>query len=116
MMRRRWFGLLVLVLVSGCSGVSATQLGHTVGALAGIAVPAASPVTTLVGMLAGMMVDHNIQKAEDNRERRSLSDQLGVGSPGASAAAIGDPVRVWVDETVREGRILSGHFDVRHLP
>src|SRR3989338_3873700 len=116
MMRRRWFGLLVLVLVSGCSGMSATQLGHAVGALVAVAVPAVSPATTLIGTLAGMMIDNKIQKAEDSLERRSLNDQLGVGSPGAAAAAIGDPVRVWVDETVREGRVLAGHFDVRHLP
>ncbi len=119
-MRRQLIGLLVLVLVSGCSGMSATQLGHTVGTIAGSALApgVGAPVGALVGLMTGMLVQGQVDKATEHRERQTLSEQMSSRVPGAPRAALatGDSVRVWVDETVREGRVLAGHFDVRYLP
>jgi hypothetical protein len=66
-----------------------------------------------------MLVQGRIDRATETRERRELGEQLQVGPGGAGMDALptqGAPVRVWVDESMKDGRRIAGHFDVRHLP
>ena len=73
-----------------------------------------------MGLLAGMVVQGETDKVTEKRERKELSQQLTIGpQPSPSqpeAAPQGEPTRVWVDETVQNGRLLAGHFDVRSIP
>ena len=110
-----------LVLASGCAGVSPAQVGQTAGTIAGAAIApgVGAPFGALVGLLAGMVVQGHVDKATETRERKELSDQLAVGeqptAPRASAPQ-GEPTRVWVDETVQDGRLLAGRFETQVLP
>jgi hypothetical protein len=122
-MRRRsaLVGAAALWLAAGCAAVPPAQVGQTAGTLAGAAIVPGigAPIGALIGVVAGMLVQGQLDKATEKRERRELGDQLhpGAAAPGGGdAAPTGSPVRVWVDETVREGRLVAGHFDVRHVP
>ncbi len=127
-MPRRSARVLVGVLVSGalcsgCAGISPSQVGQTVGTIAGSAIApgVGAPLGALVGLLAGLFVQGEVDKVTETRERKELSEQLAVGSgpaPPAEASTPpqGEPVRVWVDETVLDGRLIAGHFDTRHIP
>ena len=69
-----------------------------------------------MGLLAGMALEGEMDKVNEKRERKTLTEQLGHGPAGASAAALqGQAMRVWVDETIRDGRYVAGHFDARNL-
>ena len=122
-MRRRAIlvGAAVLWLAAGCAAVPPAQIGQTAGTLAGAAIVPGigAPIGAVIGAMAGMLVQGQLDKATEKRERKDLGDQLrpGTADPGGGdAAPQGTPVRVWVDETVREGRLVTGHFDVRSLP
>ena len=122
MMRRRLLvGVSALWLAAGCAAVPPAQVGQTAGTIAGAALAPGigAPVGAFIGMVAGMLVQGQVDKATEKRERRELGDQLRT-TPAAAGAEDsgpqGTPVRVWVDETVRQGRMVAGHFDVRYLP
>ena len=119
--RQGMFGLLTAAVLGGCAAVPPAQVGQAAGTIAGAAlVPGVgAPLGALVGLLAGMLVQGEVDKVNEKRERKDLNDQLARGSTAETAEGgppSGDPVRVWVDESVRDGRLLTGHFEVRYLP
>lgn len=121
-MRPILVGAMLLTIASGCAGISPVQIGQTVGTIAGaVLVPGGAPIGALVGMLTGMLVQGQVDKATETRERKELSERLttGDGQPAMIAEAppepVGPPTRVWVDETVQEGRLVAGHFEVRRI-
>lgn len=114
-------GMMALLAVGGCAGVSPVQVGQTAGTVAGSAIApgVGAPLGALVGLLTGMVVQGRIDQATEKRERRELGEQLArapLQSPAAAAPAPGTPTRVWVDETVQEGRLIAGHFETRNIP
>ena len=120
MLRRILVAIGVAGLAMGCANVPPAQVGQTAGMIAGSAIgPAGAPLGALVGTLVGMVFQGQIDKATEHRERQELGGQLrrAPAMPDESATApTGTPVRVWVDETVQDGRLVAGHFDVRFLP
>lgn len=114
-------GVLSLWLVGGCAGVSPVQVGQTAGTIAGslLAPGVGGPVGALVGLLGGMLVQGEVDKVVAKRERHDLGGQL-AGRPAADGSLemppAGEPTRVWVDETIRDGRLAAGHFEVRYIP
>lgn len=107
---------------AGCAGFAPAQVGQIAGTIAGAAAAPGigAPLGALIGMLAGAAVQHQTDKVTESRERVDLGRQLnppsGATQPTTAPAPIGTPTRVWVDETVQDGRLLAGHFDVRALP
>ena len=123
MLLRFLVGVLGLsIACAGCAGVSPSNMGQAVGTIAGgaIAPGIGAPLGAMVGLLAGMVVQGQVDKSTEKRERKELSQELAVGpqpsSPQAEGTPQGEPTRVWVDETVQNGRLLAGHFDVRSIP
>ena len=121
-MKRFLVGCMSALLCAGCAGVSPAQVGQTAGTIAGavIAPGVGAPLGAIVGLLAGMVVQGQVDKVTEKHERKSLSDELSAGSspPNVEASAAppqGQPQRVWVDEIVKDGRLIAGHFDVRYL-
>ena len=120
-MRRRIFvGVTGVVLACGCASVPPAQVGQTAGTIAGAAIVPGigAPIGALIGLLAGMMVQGEVDKATEHRERKELGDQLAARSsaaPETTAPPQGQPTRVWVDETFKDGRLLAGHFDTRDI-
>lgn len=130
----RAYSLMLLLALTGCSAMSPTQLGHAVGGIAGslIAPGVGAPLGALVGTLGGLLVEGQVDKAREGRERGELGQQLGappiaptaastvsamVGLPAPSVARqAGMPTRVWVDEQFKDGRLITGHFEVRPIP
>ena len=113
-------GAACVLAVAGCSGVSPTQVGQTAGGIAGgLLVPGIGmPIGALVGTLAGLVVEGQVDKSREQHERVALGHEL-TASPSAlpqDAPSVGTPTRVWVDEDVRDGRFTAGHFEVRPLP
>ena len=114
--------LLAACCVTGCAA-SATQVGQTAGGiLGGLLVPGiGTGLGALVGTVAGLALDSEIDKANEKKERVSLSSQL-QAKTGADAAVpqrdepVGQPARVWVDEAVRDGTVMAGHFEERVIP
>ena len=118
MRRRILIGLLVVA--SGCAGVSPVQVGQTAGTIVGAAVipGVGPPLGALVGLLAGMLVQGEVDKVTEKHERKTLGKELATGpSPTQEdhTPPRGQPTRVWVDETVHKGRLIAGHFDARYL-
>ncbi len=120
---RRYFpvGVTIVLTISGCAGASPVQVGQTAGAIAGSAIApgVGMPLGALVGLLAGMAVQGQVDQATETRERKELGEQLARGPRTAAEAANpleGMPTRVWVDETVHEGRLIAGHFETRVIP
>lgn len=115
-------GLVGILAIAGCAAVSPTQVGQATGSLAGgaIAPGIGMPIGALVGTLAGLVIEHQLDKAREQKERGELSQQL--QAPLASHAAmhgrppLGEPTRVWVDETIGNGRLMAGHFELRTIP
>ena len=99
-----------------------TQIGHVAGTMIGsVVVPGVgAPVGGLIGLLAGMVVQQQADQVTEKRERKELSQELKTGAPASLAAGSpverGEPTRVWVDETVQQGRLVPGHFEVRDVP
>ena len=121
---RRLFALaLSAALVSGCAGISPTQAGQTAGTIAGAAlIPGiGAPIGALAGMLVGILIQGHVDKVTERQERHALGEELRTGraQPTTTAQAeletVGTPTRVWVDETMKDGRLIAGHFDVRNL-
>ena len=75
-------GFLTTALLGGCAAIPPAQVGQTAGTIAGAAlVPGVgAPLGALVGLLAGMLVQGEVDKVNEKRERRDLSDQLARGS------------------------------------
>ena len=122
MMRRAIVvGIVGVVVLSGCSSVSPPQVGQAVGGIVGTAIApgVGTQLGSIAGMLAGMLAQGQIDKANEKHERKTLGEQMATNGPsiaGESAApASGTPTRVWVDETVHDGRLIAGHFDTQHL-
>ena len=115
MSRRYLFGIILSLFLSGCAGLSPAQVGQTAGTIAGAAIipGIGAPVGALVGLLAGMVVQGEVDKVTEKRERTTLGQELanGIPSPAASTPP-GDMTRVWVDETIHNGRLVPGHFDL----
>ncbi|MBI4343086.1 MAG: hypothetical protein HY599_06935 [Candidatus Omnitrophica bacterium] len=114
-------GTLAALLASGCAGVPPAQVIQTAGTILGSAIApgVGAPIGSLVGLLTGLVVQGQVDKANQKHERKDLSDRLGAGDAAhrvEASATPGEPVRVWVDETVQDGRLVAGHFDVRQLP
>ena len=119
-LRRLAAGAIVCSLCSGCAAVSPVQVGQTAGTIAGsmIAPGVGAPIGALAGLLAGMVIQGQVDKVVEKRERKELGQELGKG-PDAASEGTGPPrgqqTRVWVDETVQNGRRQEGHFDTRYL-
>jgi len=114
-------GALSLALCSGCAGISPAQAGQTIGTIAGAAIAPGigAPLGALAGLLTGMVFQKQADKGMEKKERRELSEQLAGGQAQMTAqpegVLQGQPVRVWVDEMVQDGRTIAGHFDVRYI-
>jgi len=109
-----------MALAGGCANVPPAQVGQAAGTIAGGAIipGIGAPVGALVGLLAGMLVQGHVDRTTETRERKELGDQLTTARPAGSqeaASADGQSIRVWVDETVKNGRLVAGHFDVRYV-
>ena len=112
-------GGLAALLAGGCAGVPPAQAVQTAGTIIGSAIAPGigAPIGSLIGLLAGLVVQDQADKANEKQERKDLSGRMGTAAAGGEdAPPQGEPVRVWVDETVHDGRLLAGHFDVRYLP
>ena len=110
---------LALATTAGCSGMSASQAGQAIGSVVGSAIAPGIGTTlgALAGTLAGLVVDQEVDKAREKKERVDLGHQLNASSSLASTETpAGQSTRVWVDETVQNGRVLAGHFEVRPVP
>ncbi len=113
-------GVMGVVCALGCASIPPAQVGQTAGTIAGAAIlpGVGAPLGALVGLLAGMLVQGEMDQATEKHERKELNDQLSVNTgktaePGTVTQ--GQPTRVWVDETVTSGRLMAGHFDTRDL-
>ena len=121
MSHRVLVAVIIVGLCTGCAGVSPTQVGQTAGTIAGSAIAPGigAPIGSLVGLIAGMLVQGQVDKVTEKRERKELGDQMTTTAqapaPPQETAPLGAPTRVWVDETVKNGRLVAGHFDVRQL-
>ena len=122
MIRYRVVGLYTILLLAGCAGVSPVQVGQMAGGIAGSAI-APGPGTqlgALVGTMAGMLVQNQMDKKQEDSERRELSRDLhpqsGASAGGTAMASLGTPTRVWVDEQLADGRLVQGHFEERAIP
>ncbi len=112
-----------MLALTGCSAMSPTQIGHAIGGIAGglIAPGIGAPLGALVGTLGGLLVEGQVDKAREQRERGELGQQLGTAPIAPSTASgispiTGTPTRVWVDEQFRDGRLIGGHFEMRPIP
>ncbi len=108
-----------LLLISGCASVSPTQVGQTAGSIAGAALApgVGMPIGALIGSLAGMLVEQEMDKSRQKKERVELTKELNrPATPtdaGPELQIQGQPTRVWVDEHVERGRLITGHFEQR---
>ena len=117
--------LLAATLIGavGCAALpSASQAGNTVGSIAGslIAPGVGMPIGALVGTVLGMVIDGQVDKVRERKEQGELARQLAsMPAPaggGLEPAIIGGtPTRVWVDESLTEGRVIAGRFEVRTI-
>ena len=121
MLSRILVAVLTVGVCAGCAGVPPAQIAQTAGTIAGSAIAPGigAPIGSLVGLVAGMLVQSQVDKVTEKRERKELGDQMATGSsaalPPQEPPPSGTPTRVWVDETMRNGRLVAGHFDVRDL-
>ena len=120
MSRRLLVALVSLIVAGGCAGISPTHTGQTVGTIAGAAIAPGigAPIGALIGMLAGWLVQGEVDKVTEKRERKTLGDELATtpsAAPQEGTPLQGQSIRVLVDETVHDGRLVAGHFDVRSL-
>ena len=119
---RRSLSAVVAALIGlgGCAGISPVQVGQTAGTITGavIAPGVGASLGALVGMVAGMVVQGEMDRTTARKERIDLGRQL-AGSPATDQPPEeplqGTPTRVWVDETLQNGRLIPGHFDTRLL-
>ena len=116
-------GALSVFMVGGCAGVPPAQIAQSAGTIIGSAIAPGigAPIGSLIGMVAGLVLQDHADRANERHERTVLTEQMGgrgqsAEASGSSMVPEGPPVRVWVDETMREGRLVAGHFEVRPLP
>jgi len=114
-------GVTAIIVSGGCATMPPAQVGQTAGTIIGAAIAPGlgPPLGALAGMLAGLLVQGEVDKVTEKHERKALSDQMSANpsmSAEESPRARGTPTRVWVDETVENGKLMAGHFDVRYLP
>ncbi len=101
--------------------MSPAQIGQTVGTIAGnaIAPGAGGMLGAVMGLVTGMLVQGQVDKVVEKNERQTLGEQLASGPRAVSASLdpmpAGEPTRVWVDESVSNGRVVAGHFDTRTI-
>lgn len=110
-----------LLLASGCANLMPHQAGQTLGAILGGAVAPGIgvPMGSVLGSLAGMVIQRKMNKADEKRERVELGRHVKPGdAPGAieQASAPRQPARVWIDETSQNGRMIAGHYEILPLP
>ena len=112
---------------SGCAALPPAQAGQVAGTLLGAAVApgVGGAVGSMLGTLAGIVLQQGMDKAQEGKERADLGNRLDPDGPGHSPSGgkqggtqilIGNLERVWVDETVSDGRVLAGHYEQRHVP
>ena len=110
-----------MFFMTGCAGMSPSQVGQTTGSIAGaiLAPGVGMPLGALVGTLAGLVVEDQVDHARQKNERVALNQQLHAPSSaaggGGSEPTVGQPTRVWVDESIQQGRRTLGHFEVRNV-
>ena len=104
------------------------QSGYLLGSIAGGAAagPAGAALGSAVGTLAGALVAKPIEQHREKEERKALEASLGTppATDGASTTAPGPAApegpmvmaRVWVDERVDGGRVMTGRFEERSIP
>lgn len=103
--------------------MSPAQVGQATGSIAGAAIipGVGAPLGALVGTLAGLLIEGQVDKSRERKERSDLGGRLkrapdAAGGAASDAAAFGTPTRVWVDEQFQGGRLTPGHFEVRPIP
>jgi len=106
---------------SGCATLHPAHLGQVLGTIVGgAAVPGiGAPVGGALGMVAGMLLQQEINEVTSKQERIELTKQIRAPSDPATAGLAltpTEPVRVWVDESWADGRLIAGHFEERYLP
>ena len=119
------------MLLCGCAGVSPMQSGYMLGSIAGgiAGGPAGAAVGSAVGTLAGALVNAPIEQHRETQERKQLEQELSTAGVQTTPARKAPPsdlpappappmvvARVWVDERVEQGRVMSGHFEERRIP
>ena len=66
-----------------------------------------------------MVVQGEVDKVTEKRERKELSQQLQTPATHPPTdvlpATSGEPVRVWVDETLHDGRVVAGLASVSRI-
>lgn len=112
-------GFLVL---PGCATLHPQALGQTIGTIVGAAVApgVGAPVGAIVGLLTGTLLQRSVDKVTAKYERADLGQRLNTPSDGTvltrDPGSVGAPTRVWVDETVMDGRVIAGRFDTWQIP
>lgn len=91
---------------------------HIAGAV--IVLWVGGPIGDLVGLLADMLVQDEMNKSTTRLERKELGEEFAVRSTTQTSEPtqppLGEPARVWGDEMMKNGRLISGSFNIRHLP
>lgn len=74
------------------------------------------PMGSVLGSLAGMVIQREMNKADEKRERVELGRHVKPGDAVEAVQAPRPPARVWIDETLQGGRMTAGHYEVLPLP
>jgi len=111
-----------LLGVTGCAGMSPPQIGQVAGTIVGTAaIPGVgAPLGHLIGMLAGMLFQKKVDKVTAKRERIELGKQMSAmpisaSDTNAEESEFSIPMRVWVDESWQNGRLVAGHFAQQNI-
>ena len=123
---RAWVLSGLLMSTTGCATMAPQQVGQVAGTIAGAAVipGIGAPLGGLVGILAGMLFQGQVDRVTEKKERVELSQRLGTGPTDAarmeaeaarSAQPVGLLTRVWVDEAWQGGRLVAGHFEQQYI-
>jgi hypothetical protein len=113
---------LSLLAMTGCATLHPQAVGQTLGTIAGAAVAPGigAPVGALIGLLTGTLLQGEFNRVVAKQERIELGEQLKTRPAGTVLAnepgPAGTTTRVWIDETVRDGRVVLGHYDVWQAP
>ena len=122
MKRRACLIGLTLLAATGCATLHPQALGQTIGTIAGsvVAPGIGAPVGGFIGLLTGTLLQGGFDRVLAKRERIELGEQLKTPPAGPVLAKNIVPTagttRVWVDEAIRNGRIVPGHYDVWQAP
>src|SRR3990167_8612325 len=96
MKRRLLLTGMLIVGLTGCAGMSPTQVGQTAGSIAGAAVApgVGMPLGALLGTLAGLVFEQRLDQVRERRERVELGDQLTRPAAPAASESSAPPVGV----------------------